>query len=56
MQEVIDEGDRSKQGTHRCPTCGRTINVKFPHYGDPPKCGSCDSYYKPKPRRNKFFS
>ena len=55
MYDVIDEGDKSKQGTHRCPNCGRTINMKLPYIGDPPKCSQCGSYYVPKPRRNKFI-
>jgi len=55
MYDVIDEGDRSKQGTHKCPNCGRTITVKHPYYGDPPKCSKCGAYYKPKQRRKIFY-
>lgn len=55
MYDVINEGDRNKQGTHKCPNCGRVITIKHPHIGDPPKCSKCGSYYRPKPRRNKIY-
>jgi len=56
MNEVIDEGDKSKQGTHKCPNCGRRITMEFPYVGDPPKCPACGAYYEPIKRKKLFFS
>ena len=55
MDEVIDEGDKSKQGTDRCPNCGRTITRRFPYVGDPPKCPKCGSFYKPVHRKPLYW-
>lgn len=54
MDEVIEEGDESRQGTDRCPNCGRTIMRHFPYLGDPPKCSKCGSYYKPIYKKHFF--
>jgi len=46
MIEKITDGDIEKQGNMVCPHCGGTHLVTN-HWGDPPKCPSCDSYLRP---------
>ena len=55
MHDVIDPGDKGKQGTHKCPNCGRTIIISRHSFGDPPKCPKCNTYYKPKQKRMTFY-
>lgn len=46
MEEVINEGDKGKQGNMTCPNCGRTVLIP-PHWGDPPTCPKCGTPYRP---------
>ena len=55
MDRIIHEGDRNKQGTHKCPNCGRTVTRKM-SYGDPPQCPCCKVPYRPIQKRMRFYS
>ena len=44
--DIIEEGDKSKQGDAVCPSCGERVLIG-PHWGDPPQCHKCNVPYAP---------